>query len=136
MRPRADVGRRIRARRAADRALVDINDAGDILQAEDRLVSPRLEGGVIQFVCNGLIKYVVDELDLPEPETPVTAVKRRRGMSTSTSFRLFACAPRIFRNSCPFARGFLDPSAALHRGTSMNFLPRKYCSVSEFASYL
>src|SRR6266851_3338376 len=35
-------------------------------------------------------------VDLPEPETPVTTVSRPRGRVTSTSFRLFARAPRIW----------------------------------------
>src|SRR6185369_6572631 len=33
-------------------------------------------------------------LDLPEPESPVTTVKRLRGNSTLTSFRLCCRAPR------------------------------------------
>lgn len=41
-------------------------------------------------------------VDLPLPETPVTQVKRPRGMATSTFFRLFPDAPRRTSQSVPF----------------------------------
>jgi hypothetical protein len=37
---------------------------------------------------------------LPDPETPVNAVSRRLGISTSTSRRLFSRAPRTRMTSC------------------------------------
>jgi hypothetical protein len=37
--------------------------------------------------------------DLPDPETPVKTVRRRFGMSTETSFRLFSRAPRTSMTS-------------------------------------
>jgi len=41
-------------------------------------------------------------VDLPEPETPVTQVKRPLGMATSMAFRLFPEAPRRTIQPFPF----------------------------------
>ncbi len=57
-------------------------------------------------------------VDFPAPETPVTATSTPSGISTSTSRRLFSCAPWILR--LPFATrrwlGDLDPAAAREVG--------------------
>ncbi|MBC6968948.1 MAG: hypothetical protein DYH07_08285 [Armatimonadetes bacterium ATM1] len=41
-------------------------------------------------------------VDLPEPETPVTQVKRPRGMATSIFLRLLPEAPRRTIQPLPF----------------------------------
>ena len=61
--------------------------------------------------------------DLPLPDTPVTQVKVPSGTDTSRSLRLFSCAPRTVRE-LPF------PTRRVF-GTSIFFLPLKYCPVRE-----
>ena len=64
--------------------------------------------------------------DFPLPETPVTQVKVPSGTDTSRSLRLFSCAPRTVRKfPLPVLRAF---------GTSIFFLPLKYCPVREAGS--
>jgi hypothetical protein len=58
--------------------------------------------------------------DFPDPDTPVTTVSRRFGMSSDTSRRLFSRAPRTRiapYGSCPSATSTSTPRTAL-RGTT------------------
>ncbi|SCT96812.1 Uncharacterised protein [Staphylococcus aureus] len=65
---------------------------------------------------------------LPEPDTPVTTVMIDSGMSTSTPLRLLLLAPRI---------EILRSEAGLrYSGTSIRFLPLKYCPVNDFLSFI
>src|ERR1700693_2864644 len=44
--------------------------------------------------------------DLPEPESPVKTIKRSRGSSSETFFRLCSRAPRMVRVSAMVCRGY------------------------------
>ena len=62
--------------------------------------------------------------DLPEPETPVTHTNSPSGISTSIFLRLFSEAFLITRLfPLPFR---------LSAGTSIFFLPERYCPVIDF----
>ena len=50
---------------------------------------------------------------LPDPETPVTAVSVRRGMSTSTPSRLWSRAPRLWSHWGPVGRRALGTPTRL-----------------------
>ena len=60
-REQAAVGRRVRARRAADRALADVDHAVDLLEAQNLLVRRRVTVAAIQQVRDRLIQGVVDQ---------------------------------------------------------------------------
>ena len=80
----AEIKNRRRARGARERRLVDHHDLADAMRAGHAfagagflaLLEPRAREQV-------LVEHVVDERDLPEPETPVTQVKTPSGISTS-----------------------------------------------------
>ena len=59
--PCAHVGRGIRARRPADRRLVDVDDAVQILEAEERLMLPRLVVRAVEDVRRRFVEHVIDE---------------------------------------------------------------------------
>jgi hypothetical protein len=52
------IGRRIRARRAADRRLVDVDDLVDVLQPLDAVMRGRAFARVVQFARDGLVERV------------------------------------------------------------------------------
>src|SRR3546814_5533403 len=60
-------------------------------------------------------------VDLPDPDTPVTAVNTPSGNSTVRSFRLCSRAPFTTRHSLPGGRRLA--------GTGMERLPDRYCPV-------
>ena len=66
--------------------------------------------------------------DFPLPDTPVIQVNVPKGISTSIFFKLCSSAPFIFIN-LPFP--FL-----LFSGTSILFLPLKYCPVMLFSFFI
>ena len=80
-REQAGVGGRIGARRAPDRRLVDVDDAVDLLQALDALDRCGLERAPFRRAAACPNSVSMMSVDLPEPETPVTQVKRPSGMS-------------------------------------------------------
>src|SRR5208337_1508949 len=58
---KAGVGRGVRARRASDRALIDVNDLVEMLDALDRLVCARTLAAVIKFLRERAIHRVEHE---------------------------------------------------------------------------
>ncbi len=69
-------------------------------------------------------KISLTSVDLPEPETPVTATKQPKGKSTSMFLRLFSRAPKMLT---------YDPLVPLRsEGTGSNLLPAKYSPVNDF----
>src|ERR687887_2315739 len=62
-------------------------------------------------------------VDLPDPLTPVTAVRTPSGILTSMFLRLFSRAPRILRSP------FIDGRRAF--GVGIDFAPVRYAAVSE-----
>jgi hypothetical protein len=62
-------------------------------------------------------------VDLPEPETPVTATSSPSGNATSRFFRLFARAPRC--DLLPFG------ASRRSAGTAIDFSPERYLPVSD-----
>ena len=61
------VGGRIRARRAADRRLIDLDDLVDLVHALDHLVRAGLVGGPVDLLGQRLVEDVVDERALARP---------------------------------------------------------------------
>src|SRR5207248_11725720 len=61
----AGVGGRVRARRAPDRALVDVDDLVEVLQPLDPLVRRRCVRGVVQPPGRGLVQGLDGEGRLP-----------------------------------------------------------------------
>ena len=69
-------------------------------------------------------KILLTSVDLPEPETPVTAINFPRGNLTLMFCRLFSAAPLIsMKRPLPLRRS---------KGTGIFFLPDKYCPVIDF----
>src|SRR5512133_3895822 len=66
-------------------------------------------------------KISIINVDLPEPETPVTQTKRLRGILTLMFFRLFSRAPRISKKVVEGSRRF--------RGYGITLSPRRYAHV-------
>ena len=60
-------------------------------------------------------------VDLPDPDTPVTATKQPSGIFTSMSRRLCSRAPLTVTNPAPGRRRTV--------GTGTDFLPDRYCPV-------
>jgi hypothetical protein len=54
----AGIGRRIRARRAADRRLVDVDDLVDVLEALDAVVRSGALAGAVQLAGDGAVERV------------------------------------------------------------------------------
>ena len=67
---------------------------------------------------------MLTKVDLPEPDTPVTTISLPSGNSTLRFFRLFSSAPVMVI--------FFPLPLRLSNGTGTNFLPDKYCPVSDF----
>src|SRR3954468_1610976 len=59
------VGRRIRSRRAADRALVDVDDLVEVLEAGDARVRARNHSGAIEMTRHRAMENVFDERRFP-----------------------------------------------------------------------
>ena len=57
----ADIGRRVRARRAADRRLVDVDDLVEMLQALDALERGGVLERAVELARDGLVERVDDE---------------------------------------------------------------------------
>ncbi|OPY05568.1 MAG: hypothetical protein A4E67_01857 [Syntrophaceae bacterium PtaB.Bin038] len=64
---------------------------------------------------------------MPEPDTPVMAVRTPRGMAASIPLRLFSEAPRMVRTP----RGL-----RLRSGTGMRNAPLRYPPVGEPGSFM
>ena len=92
------VRRRIRARRAADWLLVDVDDLVDVLESLDLLVFARLTLRVVEPRGDALVEDLVDERRLARAETPVTSVRVPSGNLTVRSLRLFSAAPTTSMN--------------------------------------
>ena len=98
------VGRRVRARRAADGRLIDLDHLVDELDAVDAIVRARARRRPCRAFCaSDRYRMSLTSVDLPEPLTPVTVVNRPSGMLTSMFFRLFSRAPRT--TISPFMAG-------------------------------
>ena len=110
-RERAGIGRRVRARRAADRRLVDVDDLVEMLDAFDAVVRGGGLAGIVEPPRQRLVERVDSSVDLPPPDTPVTQVNRPSGISAVTFLRLLPRAPTIFSTR-------LDCSAAGARGSA------------------
>ena len=89
------IRRRIRARRSADRALVDVDDLVDVLEARDARVRSWDDARAIEMPRQRAMQNVLDERDLPDPDTPVTATNSPSGISTSRLRRLCSRAPSM-----------------------------------------
>src|SRR5690606_38839356 len=59
------VGGRVRARRTADRRLVDVDDLVDVLEAVDPVVGARQQPGAVEVPGEGAVQDIVDERALP-----------------------------------------------------------------------
>jgi hypothetical protein len=101
---RADVARRVRARRLADRALVDEHRLGEALGAEQRVVLARRLGRLAEVTLQRGEEHVLHQRALARPETPVTQTRWWSGNSTVTFFRLWSRAPLTMR------RGVASPT--------------------------
>ncbi len=66
-------------------------------------------------------------VDLPDPDTPVTATKFPSGMSTSMFCRLCSRAPSIRTNSSPCGRRT--------SGTGIDLRPDRYCPVIDSLTF-
>ena len=76
----ARVRRRVRARRAPDRRLVDLDDLVELVEAEDRRVRARPLPRAVQPVGRRALNSTsLTSVDLPEPDTPVTHVSTPSG---------------------------------------------------------
>ena len=86
-------------------------------------------GGTLErytLCMRALCRISFTRVDLPDPETPVTATKQPSGNSTSMSWRLFSRAPLSSSRS---------PSAGRRTcGTRISFPPERYCPVRERSS--
>src|SRR5204862_3676918 len=61
----SDVRGRVRARRATDRRLVDVNDLVQLLESSDTSVGARSLPGAVQAVGHRLVQNLVDERRFP-----------------------------------------------------------------------
>ncbi len=87
----AGVGRRVGARGAADRRLVDVDHLVEMLEAGDLLVRAGEDAGAVQRARGGGVERVDGEARLARcRETPVTQVKVPSGIAAVTSLRLLA----------------------------------------------
>jgi hypothetical protein len=75
----APVGRRVRARRAPDRRLVDVDDLVEILDAGDLVVLARMILRVVEL-ARSLEERVDQQRRLAAAETPVTQVSSPSGI--------------------------------------------------------
>ena len=100
-----DVRRRIRARRPADRRLIDRDQLVELVEPFDLLVLAGLSFAAVQIATAGSSTRMsfTSEL-LPDPETPVTQTSVPSGISTSTFLRLLCSRPRIFSHFLPGPR--------------------------------
>jgi hypothetical protein len=116
----AGVGREVRARRAADRLLIDAHQPLDrsmppairpptssTARARDLASSSSRDSWPSARATSSTSAWLT-RLDLPEPDTPVTVVNTPSGNATSSSCRLLrvtpaAAASRAARAAC--ARG-------------------------------
>ena len=82
------------------------------------------------FIFCAIVLYKISfiNVDFPDPETPVIQVNTPNGNLTSIFFRLCSVAP-FTSIYFPFV-GFLR-----FLGTSILFLPLKYCPVMEFSTF-
>ena len=95
---RAGVGRRVRARRAADRRLVDVDDLVEVFQPDDRVVRARPLLGAVQDLRHAPVEDVGDQRALARAGDAGDADElARAGICTSMFLRLFSRAPRISR---------------------------------------
>ena len=92
----ARVGRRVRARRAPDRRLVDLDDLVELRRARaPRCARPGRWRARCRRLATALNRTSLTSVDLPEPDTPVTHVSTPSGTLTSSDLRLCCLAPRI-----------------------------------------
>ena len=94
-----------------------------VLSPSIRLCFPGIVLARFNSFASFLYKISLMRELFPEPETPVTQVITPNGIFTSIFFRLFSCAPTIFRNP----EGF-----SLFSGTGILIFPLKYAPVIEF----
>ena len=99
-----DVRRGVRARRAADRRLIDGDQLVEMLDAFDLAVRARFAQSAVKSRRKASTRMPFTSELLPEPETPVTQTNVPSGISASTFFRLLCDAPRIFSQFLPGGR--------------------------------
>ena len=113
---RADVARRIRARGAADAALIHHDHVVDQLRAlRARGALPGFSVGLPLARSSAGNSTSCTSVDLPEPLTPVTQTRRPSGIATSMFLRLCSAAP---------SRRSDAGGAARRRGVRAADLPR------------
>jgi hypothetical protein len=96
-----------------------------VLQADDAVVQPRDRPRAVEVAGERLVQDVLDQVDLPEPDTPVTATKVPSGISKSTPCRLCARAFSTRMTRCA-SRGRRSGRTGICRR------PDRYCAVIEF----
>ncbi len=72
----ADVGGRVRPRRAADRRLVDVDDLVDLVEPGDAPVGSRALLGAVQAVGHRLVEHLVHQRRLARPGDPGDGAER------------------------------------------------------------
>ncbi len=83
-------------------------------------------GGVFDrytFCISDRKRMSFTSVDLPDPDTPVTATKQPSGNATSMFLRLFCRAPRTVSHLSPVGRRCA--------GTGIDRLPARYCPVTD-----
>ena len=115
------VGGRVRARRAADRALVDVDDLVELVQRPRGVVrARRLPARRAARRRSAGSSVSMTSVDLPEPETPVTQVKHaERESARRCPCRLCCRAPRSV------SAALRGAAARRHRDRRA---PERYCA--------
>ena len=122
------VGRRIGARRAADRALVDVDDLVEELEAVDRFVRRRLGGAAVELARDRVVQRVVDERRLARARHAGHADEQAHRQLDRDVLQVVA-ASRRRSSSCRFgsarwrSAGIVDAAPAA-RGTGRSAIRR------------
>src|SRR5690606_36277564 len=115
-REEARVRRRIRARRAADRALADVDHAVDVLEPLDRGDGRRILAALVDALGGALVQRVVDERALAGPRDPRHARHEPDGELDDDALKVVtgraAQADHDVRIERPPRRGQRNPPAA------------------------
>ena len=94
-REQARVRRGIRARRATDRTLVDVDDLVDVLEARDARMRAGNDSRAIEVSRQRAMQNVLDQRRLARPDTPVTATNEpERNLDVEVAQIVLASRPR------------------------------------------
>ena len=119
------VGRRVRARRAADRRLVDVDDLVDLVEPVDPVVGAGPQAGPVQAVGDRPVEDLVDQGGLARARDAGHAADDAQRERDVEPFRLCWRAPRTSSSPCGGRRRSL--------GTGIERSPARYWPVSELA---